>query len=191
MPLLQQPPRTLGTILGDRTVDPNQFEGTTYLGNNRYQQVLPAVQSLSIPNSAGVTGAGLGLRGGTAPGGTMPGSGEVDWSAPPGVLSQQLNAYFTKHGVSTHETPYWVSKAPELVARGREINDPNYASTRLSQSEVFGGGGGTPAATAPGRAIPGRTAPRAGLGAYAAYRAPGRYVQTPRFSGGGDGTGYV
>jgi hypothetical protein len=184
---LGQPPRTLGTMLGDRTVDPNHFEGTTYLGNNRYQQVLPAVQSLSIPNSAGVRGAGL--AGGGA--GTMPGAGEVDWTAAPNVLTQQLNAYFAKRGVGSNETPYWVSKAQELVARGREINDPNYASMRLSQSDVFGGGygGGTSTATAPGQ----RIAPvsRTGLGAYLSsrpYRTPGRYVQTPRV--GGIGTGY-
>lgn len=143
---------TLGSMLGLGGRDPAPYD--------------------SVISPSGSSGGGTG--GG---GDTMPGAGEVDWTAAPNVLGQQLNAYFTKRGVSTSETPYWVSKAAELVARGKEINDPNYASTRLAQSDVFGGGGGT--ATTPGKKI--AVAPKTGLGAYAtaSYRAPSRYVQTP------------
>lgn len=53
-----------------------------------------------------------------------------------------ISAWFKSQGVSDHETPYWASKWPELVARGQELGDPTYAMTRLQHADVFGGGGG-------------------------------------------------
>lgn len=86
----------------------------------------------------------------------MPTQGEVDWNAPPDQLSQQLAAYYTKRGAAPSEVPYWVQHAQELVQRGQELNDPGYADKRLSQSEIFGGGGGqSKAPTAARTAMPG------------------------------------
>lgn len=95
------------------------------------------------------------LPNGVAPGGAtsggmypsrpenMPKAGEVDWTSP--QLGAQLSAFFKARGVSDSEVPYWVSKAGELVARGKEINNPNYANERLAASDIFGGGGAAPA----------------------------------------------
>ncbi len=62
-----------------------------------------------------------------------------------------ISAYFKSKGVSDAETPYWVSKGPELVARGKEIHNPNYAMDRLSQADILGGGkqSAAPKATTP------------------------------------------
>jgi hypothetical protein len=79
-------------------------------------------------------------------GGAVP---QVDWTAAPGQVAQQVSAYFKARGVPDTETPYWVSKAPELAARAKEINDPNYGNTRLAAADIFGGSGGAPAAGAP------------------------------------------
>lgn len=59
--------------------------------------------------------------------------------AAPGT-QQFFDNYFTQRGASTHESPYWVQKWPELEARGRELNDPDYAMKRLSEAESLGGG---------------------------------------------------
>lgn len=79
--------------------------------------------------------------------GPLPTNGSINWNAAPEQLSTQISAYFRSHGVADSETPYWVGKAQELVARGRELNDPGYADRRLSQADIFGrsGGGGAPA----------------------------------------------
>ncbi len=71
----------------------------------------------------------------------------VDWTAPAPVLAQNLSAYFKAKGVPDTEVPYWVQKAPELIARGQQLNDPGYADKRLSQANIFGGqsaGGSAP-----------------------------------------------
>lgn len=78
-----------------------------------------------------------------APG--APPSGAIDWTAPPAQLSSQLSAWFKSQGVSDHETPFWVSKAGELVARGQQLGDPNYPMSRLLKADVFGGSGGSAA----------------------------------------------
>lgn len=92
-----------------------------------------------LPNGAG--------GGGAAASGPAP---NVDWSAPPDKLAAQISGYFKSRGVSDHETPYWVSKAGELVARGKELNDPNYANNFLARADVFGGSAPTAArSTAP------------------------------------------
>lgn len=72
----------------------------------------------------------------------------INWSAPPDQLAASLSAYYKSKGVSDKEVPYWVSKAPQLVARGKELNDPGYADKRVAASEVFGGT--APTKTAPG-----------------------------------------
>jgi hypothetical protein len=56
-----------------------------------------------------------------------------------GDLATQISSYFRSRGVSDQETPYWVQKWPELVARGQELNDPQYPLKRLAQADVFGG----------------------------------------------------
>lgn len=57
-----------------------------------------------------------------------------------GNLGSQISAYFKSRGVSDQETPYWVQKWPELVARGQQLNDPTYAMKRLAAADIFGGG---------------------------------------------------
>ncbi len=73
--------------------------------------------------------------------GAAPAGGAIDWTADPATLTQQLTAFFASKGVPPTEVPYWVSKAPELVARGKEINNPNYAMDRLNAADSLGGGG--------------------------------------------------
>lgn len=99
-----------------------------------------------------------GAAGGAASGGmypsrpeNMPKQGEVDWTSP--QLGAQLTAYFKVRGVPDTEVPYWVKEAGNLVARGKELNDPNYANMRLAAAEIFGGGG-APAAAPPRIAVP-------------------------------------
>lgn len=103
----------------------------------------------ALSSLGGILGVdfGSGGGGGSAPamaGGPMPQG--IDWTASPDVLGSQLTRYYQKAGVSPHEVPYWVSKASELVARGKELGDPDYANKRLAASEVFGGGGTRPMA---------------------------------------------
>jgi hypothetical protein len=73
--------------------------------------------------------------------------GAIDWTAPDPQLAAQLSAFFKSKGVPDTEVPYWVSKRPELVARGQEINNPNYANDRLFAADILGGGRAAPAAT--------------------------------------------
>lgn len=118
-------------------------------------QTVPDYVPGKDPNFAGPAPAGS-VNGTTAPTTGAPGSvnattsatGPINWTAPPDQLSAQLSAYFKSKGVSDQETPYWVGKAAELVARGQELNDPGYADRRLSQANVFGGGGGSTAPSA-------------------------------------------
>ncbi len=93
--------------------------------------------SYASPAQPTATGAPSGPSGSSA-------APAVDWTAPAPVLAQNLSAYFKAKGVPDTEVPYWVSKAPELVARGQELKDPAYADKRLSQANIFGGqSGGT------------------------------------------------
>lgn len=72
-------------------------------------------------------------------------SGQPSSGQPSGPLpnadgsAASISAYFKSRGVPDTETPYWVQKWPELVARGKEIGDPTYAQKRLAAAEVFGG----------------------------------------------------
>lgn len=109
----------------------------------------------------------------------MPKQGEVNWQAPPQQLGQQLAGFFQSRGVAPSEVPYWVGKAGELVTRGQQLNDPQYADKRLAAAEIFGGGGGAPAA-GPQQAPYGSIAAMngaAGQPLTAAYRAP--QIQMP------------
>lgn len=100
--------------------------------------------------SAGVdpryTGGGAPAPG-AAPSGQASTPSGIDWTKSADQLSSDLSAFFKSKGVSDHETPYWVKEAPNLVARGQEIGDPDYANKRLAAAEVLGGG--TPASAAP------------------------------------------
>lgn len=58
---------------------------------------------------------------------------------------ESISNFFKSRGVPDTETDYWVSKWPELVARGKEIGDPNYAMMRLNNAEILGGHYGSPA----------------------------------------------
>jgi hypothetical protein len=71
--------------------------------------------------------------GSSAPSGAGP---AVDASK--GDIAGQISAYFQSRGVADTETPYWVSKWPELVARGQEIGNPNYANERLAAADILG-----------------------------------------------------
>lgn len=68
-----------------------------------------------------------------------------------GDLTAQITSYLKSQGVSdaiiAKDTPYWVGKWSELLARGKELNDPNYAMKRLSAP--YTPGGGTPPSYAP------------------------------------------
>lgn len=88
----------------------------------------------SIPGYVPITGA----DGAPGPGG----GGTATLDASKGDLAAQISGFFTSKGVSDHETPYWVSKWPELLARGQQIGDPAYALKRLGAADVLGGAGG-------------------------------------------------
>ncbi len=99
------------------------------------------------------------LNGGGTPGAPSPAPsvGQVLSNGPAAPVdgsAASISAYFKSRGASDAETPYWVSKWPELVARGKEINNPNYAMQRLAAADTFGGGGGSSAAPAPAPARP-------------------------------------
>lgn len=74
----------------------------------------------------------------------------VDWTADPQTLSKQIAAYYQSRGTTPapSSVAYWVSKAPELVARGQQLGDPTYATKRLSQADEFGSAT-SPTGTAP------------------------------------------
>jgi hypothetical protein len=100
------------------------------------------------PSPIGASGPGA--PAGAVSGGAQPASGAgatpaINWSSP--TLAADLSAFFKGRGVSDHEVPYWVAKAPELLARGQQLNDPQYATKRLLEADVFGGG--APAAGGP------------------------------------------
>jgi hypothetical protein len=105
---------------------------------------IPAFRPLGADPSAG------GSSGAPVSAATLPKQGEVDWTAAPDKLGQQLTGYFTSRGVNPGEVPYWVSKAAELVQRGQQLNDPAYADKRLAAADVFGAIGGRPAAAPAG-----------------------------------------
>lgn len=91
------------------------------------------------------TGSGPSTASGvpTGPSGTRTSTGAG--SGPSGPVDgspASISAYFKSQGVSDQETPYWVGKWPELMARGQEIGNPNYAMDRLAAADVFGGQAG-------------------------------------------------
>lgn len=79
-------------------------------------------------------------------------------SQPSNDLGTQLDDYFKGRGVSMFPTSrdYWIGKKPELDARGREINNPNYFWDRVAQADEFGGGhvSGTTTTVGPGFQAP-------------------------------------
>lgn len=100
---------------------------------------------------------------GTTPTGTTQ-SAAIDPSK--GDLASQISGFFKSKGVSDAETPYWVSKWPELVARGQQVGDPNYAMTRLSQADVFGGGAPGSMTAATSKPLPFAPPPSGTLNSY-------------------------
>lgn len=62
-----------------------------------------------------------------------------------GMSPEEARAFITQYYASKGVTPrptsidYFVSKWPELEARGLEIGNPNYAMDRLAAAEEFGG----------------------------------------------------
>lgn len=121
-----------------------------------------------VPTDPGAGGGGGGPMYPSRPE-NMPTQGEVDWASP--QLSSQLSAFFKSRGVADSEVPYWVREAGNLVARGKEINDPNYANMRLAAADVFGGSPAPQKQTA--RYAPGS------VGSIVAQPMPGRRVLTP------------
>lgn len=98
-------------------------------------------------------GGGAPSGSGTAPTPSQGGSGPtpqgIDWTASAPALTQSLTNYFQKAGVPASEVPYWVQQAPSLVARGQQLNDPNYANKRLAAADIFGGGPSSGSGTTP------------------------------------------
>jgi hypothetical protein len=90
------------------------------------------------------SGGGGSSAGAPMPAATGPAPAGIDWTAPPDQLASSLTNYFQKAGKPATEVPYWVTQAPSLVARGKELNDPNYANKRLAAADIFGGGGASP-----------------------------------------------
>ncbi len=114
---------------------------------------VPAYVPSQDPNFTGAPSAGQVLAGPAAAAAKGP-APAVNWTADPNTLGQQLTAYFASKGAPATEVPYWVSKAGELVARGKEINNPNYANERLAAADVFGGAAPTAKASAATYAAP-------------------------------------
>lgn len=85
---------------------------------------------------AGAAGGGTAASSG-APAGGLP---QIDPSKP---IGPQAAAYIQSRGATPNPTSaaYWQQKWPELVARGQEIGDPNYALKRLAAADELGGGG--------------------------------------------------
>jgi type II secretory pathway pseudopilin PulG len=99
------------------------------LGARQIPGYVPGPMSGQTPGTiAGTAGASGGDR--------LSAAASVDGSP------ASLDAFFKSQGVANSETPYWAGKWQELVARGKELNDPQYAAKRLAAAEVFGGGGG-------------------------------------------------
>lgn len=111
------------------------YQGTGLNAENSLAQMLglPAVNTqlpdLPPPPSFATLPTGSGAPP-PATGGSS--ASPVDGSA------ASISAFFKSKGVPDTETPYWVSKWPELVARGQQLGDPTYAMTRLSQADIFG-----------------------------------------------------
>jgi hypothetical protein len=119
---------------------------------------------------------------GSASSNAMP---SVDWTADPATIAKQVSAYYAARGTTPAPTSvaYWVSKAPELVARGAQLGDPNYGNTRLSQADEFGG---APASSAPASAaVPAPSTLVSGLPNNAAQQASlaNVLIRTPALSG--------
>lgn len=103
---------------------------------------IPAYVPGKDPNFTG-SGPGTVVSGTQGPSGTPTSTGTPSGpSAPVDGSPASISAYFKSKGVSDSETPYWVGKWPELMARGQEIGNPNYAMDRLAAADVFGGQAG-------------------------------------------------
>lgn len=134
---------------------PNRLPNETRIGNAAYDE--QAVQKvLSNPNVGNPFPAGspewiavAEARSGRSSQGEGP-TGDYAPNLGPGSLAfdgsrESISNFFKSRGVPDTETDYWVSKWPELVARGKEIGDPNYAMMRLNNAEILGGHYGSPA----------------------------------------------
>lgn len=128
----------------------SNLSATLGAGARDIPDYVPGVDPRYLPGgttSSTTTGPG----GTTTPGGPTsktqvePGGAQLAVDGTPASIS----AYFKSRGVPDTETAYWVSKWPELVARGKEINDPNYAMKRLAAADIFGGGGAAPQQPSP------------------------------------------
>lgn len=109
-------------------------------------------------------------------------AGQAPSAPPPNATPEQIGQFVESYFASRGTKPlpasvnYFVQKWPELVARGQELGDPNYAMKRLSQAEEFGGGagGGTSASASTPGSILGTLQANTGAPGYAtpAYQAP-------------------
>ncbi len=121
--------------------------------NDYWSQFQPDLQTQPVPVGAGAQGnavpnmgaigAGMGaaLVGENTPGQPQPGWVTTAPGYRPGLqgaeLQQFLTDYFTAQGVGTEEVPYWMGEWANLEARGRELNDPNYAMMRLGKADAL------------------------------------------------------
>lgn len=106
-----------------------------YVSRVRGAQALGNTIGFSLPDAApyvSATGGGSSASPGGAASGPAP---AVDASK--GDLAGQISGYFKARGVPDTETPYWVQKWQEFGSK-----DPAYFNQRLSQADIFGGGGG-------------------------------------------------
>ena len=95
----------------------------------------------------------------TNPAGSVyqPSGGAQDWANKQNWTQADIAAYGKSRGVENFDPGgYWMSKWPELQARGQELGDPNYAFMRLSKADEF---------TAPGARYGAGTAGAGGIGA--------------------------
>jgi len=148
----------------------NEYRNQEVARQANYQQWLPREQRMSaFGQTVGLPSRNIpGYMPGVDPnytGGPMPATiaGVVGQAAPSGSiaaaptvnpangdLGAQVAGYFKARGVAPNPTSvgYWVSKWPELTARGVELGDPNYAMKRLAAADEFGGGSAAPATIA-------------------------------------------
>ena len=76
----------------------------------------------------------------TNPAGSVyqPSGGAQDWANKQNWTQADIAAYGKSRGVENFDPGgYWMSKWPELQARGQELGDPNYAFMRLSKADEF------------------------------------------------------
>lgn len=107
------------------------YQGSGLAANNTLAQLLGLPpQNTTLPDLPATPNfSNSGQPSAPASGGSSP---AVDGSA------SSISAYFKSKGAPDTETPYWVKEWPNLVARGKELGNPNYPMERLADADIFG-----------------------------------------------------